>query len=127
NVDAIGGAVGSEKMAPLTFYRAPSTQHLAPTTGTQQPAPSTQHHSRPRPSYIYDADTPRLLVTPKHYAYLKIAEGCDYKCAFCIIPALRGPYRSRPADSIVTEARKWRVGGARGFCFISQDPPFFAT
>ena len=53
------------------------------------------------PTYIYDAETPRLLATPRHYAYVKIAEGCDYKCAFCIIPTLRGNYRSRPADSVV--------------------------
>jgi len=54
--------------------------------------------SRQLPTYIYDADTPRLLATPRHYAYIKIAEGCDYKCAFCIIPKLRGEYRSRPAE-----------------------------
>src|SRR5215467_2576741 len=51
------------------------------------------------PTYLYDASTPRLLTTPKHYAYVKIAEGCDYTCAFCIIPTLRGPYRSREEDS----------------------------
>src|ERR1041385_7613305 len=50
--------------------------------------------ARDLPTYIYDADTPRLLATPRHYAYVKIAEGCDYKCAFCIIPTLRGHYRS---------------------------------
>jgi ribosomal protein S12 methylthiotransferase len=108
-VNAIGGAVGSEKVAPLTFYRAPSTQH----------------HSRSRPSYIYDADTPRLLATPKHYAYLKIAEGCDYKCAFCIIPTLRGAYRSRPADSIVNEARKLADRGVKELLLISQDTTFY--
>src|SRR6266850_4238719 len=53
--------------------------------------------SRDLPTYIYDAETPRLLATPRHYAYVKIAEGCDYACAFCIIPTLRGHYRSRPA------------------------------
>ncbi len=108
-VNVIGGAVGSEKVAPLTFYRAPSTQP----------------HSRPRPSYIYDADTPRLLATPKHYAYLKIAEGCDYKCAFCIIPTLRGAYRSRPADSIVDEARKLADRGVKELLLISQDTTFY--
>src|SRR4029450_2615232 len=108
-VNVIGGAVGSEKVAPLTFYRAPSTQP----------------HSRPRPSYIYDADTPRLLGTPKHSAYLKIAEGCDYKCAFCIIPTLRGAYRSRPADSIVDEARKLADRGVKELLLISQDTTFY--
>ena len=53
----------------------------------------------------------RVLTTPRHYAYIKIAEGCDYKCAFCIIPTLRGHYRSRPADSIVRV--RPATGGAR--------------
>ena len=51
------------------------------------------------PTYIYDADTPRLFATPTHYAYVKIAEGCDYKCAFCIIPTLRGAL-SQPAGRV---------------------------
>jgi len=77
------------------------------------------------PSYIYDADTPRLLATPKHYAYVKIAEGCDYKCAFCIIPTLRGHYRSRPIDSIVLEAKRLVERGAKELLLISQDTSFY--
>src|SRR5690606_5870371 len=74
-------------------------------------APATLYRRRPGhaplagrdalPTYIYDAGTPRRLATPRHYAYVKVAEGCDYTCAFCIIPRLRGAYRSRPADEIV--------------------------
>ena len=56
------------------------------------------------PTYTNDADTPRKRVTPRHYAYVKIAEGCDYKCAFCISPKMRGHYRSRPIDSSRAEA-----------------------
>ncbi len=56
------------------------------------------------PTYLYEADTARKRVTPSHYAYVKIAEGCDYKCAFCVIPKMRGHYRSRSIDSIVREA-----------------------
>jgi ribosomal protein S12 methylthiotransferase len=77
------------------------------------------------PTYIYDADTPRLLATPRHYAYVKIAEGCDYKCAFCIIPTLRGNYRSRPADSIVREARALAARGVKELLLISQDTSFY--
>jgi ribosomal protein S12 methylthiotransferase len=77
------------------------------------------------PTYIYDADTPRLLATPRHYAYVKIAEGCDYKCAFCIIPKLRGNYRSRPADSIVREARALAARGVKELLLISQDTTFY--
>jgi len=79
------------------------------------------------PTYIYDADTPRLLATPRHYAYLKIAEGCDYKCAFCIIPTLRGHYRSRPAESIVAEAGRLAAGGVKELLLISQDTSFYGV
>jgi ribosomal protein S12 methylthiotransferase len=81
--------------------------------------------SRDLPTYIYDADTPRLLATPRHYAYVKIAEGCDYKCAFCIIPQLRGHYRSRPADSISREARALASRGVKELLLISQDTSFY--
>jgi ribosomal protein S12 methylthiotransferase len=80
---------------------------------------------RSLPTYIYDADTPRLLATPRHYAYIKIAEGCDYKCAFCIIPKLRGEYRSRPAESIVREAQTLASRGVKELLLISQDTSFY--
>src|SRR5665213_4574452 len=102
-------------VSPLTFYRAPGTS--APGT----PAPGTL------PTYIYDADTPRLMATPKHYAYVKIAEGCDYKCAFCIIPTLRGAYRSRPSESIVREARMLAARGVKELLLISQDTTFYGV
>jgi ribosomal protein S12 methylthiotransferase len=110
-VNAIGGAASPAGVAPLTFFRA------------SNPEPRAASHDRP--TYIYDADTPRLLATPRHYAYLKIAEGCDYKCAFCIIPTLRGPYRSRPEDSIVREAESLAARGARELLLISQDTTFY--
>jgi ribosomal protein S12 methylthiotransferase len=81
--------------------------------------------SRAVPTYIYDADTPRLLATPRHYAYVKIAEGCDYKCAFCIIPTLRGKYRSRPAESILREAESLAARGVKELLLISQDTSFY--
>jgi ribosomal protein S12 methylthiotransferase len=65
------------------------------------------------------------MATPKHYAYVKIAEGCDYKCAFCIIPTLRGEYRSRPGDSIVREARALAARGVKELLLISQDTTFY--
>jgi ribosomal protein S12 methylthiotransferase len=77
------------------------------------------------PTYIYEAETPRLLATPRHYAYIKIAEGCDYKCAFCIIPTLRGHYRSRPIDSIVREAEALAARGVKEILLISQDTSFY--
>jgi ribosomal protein S12 methylthiotransferase len=77
------------------------------------------------PTYLYDADTPRRRATPGHYAYAKIAEGCDYKCAFCIIPKMRGHYRSRPIESIVREARQLAAEGVRELLLISQDTTFY--
>ena len=78
------------------------------------------------PTYLYDADTPRRLATPGHYAYVKIAEGCDYKCAFCIIPKMRGHYRSR--SHRVDRRRKRTPLAARGvkeLLLISQDTTFY--
>ena len=77
------------------------------------------------PTYIYDADTPRKRDTPGHYAYVKIAEGCDYKCAFCIIPKMRGHYRSRSIESIVTEAEQLAAQGVKELLLISQDTTFY--
>ena len=77
------------------------------------------------PTYLYDADTPRLLATPRHYAYVKIAEGCNYKCAFCIIPTLRGHYRSRPVDSVVREAWALAERGVKELVLVSQDTSFY--
>jgi ribosomal protein S12 methylthiotransferase len=80
-----------------------------------------------RPTYLYDEKTPRVLATPRHYAYVKVAEGCDYKCAFCIIPTLRGAYRSRPAASIVDEATRLAGQGVRELLLISQDTTFYGV
>jgi ribosomal protein S12 methylthiotransferase len=92
--------------------------------------PLTLHRKAPvfgvdLPNYIYDADTPRKRVTPGHYAYIKIAEGCDYKCAFCIIPKMRGHYRSRSIESIVKEATQLAAQGVKELLLISQDTTFY--
>jgi ribosomal protein S12 methylthiotransferase len=118
-VDAIGAGV-----RPLTLYRARgSTGSLRPDQESLTPSPSMGG----RPTYLYDAETPRLLATPRHYAYVKIAEGCDYKCAFCIIPTLRGAYRSRPAESVVREARALAAQGAKELLLVSQDTTFYGN
>ena len=95
-------------------------------------SPLTFHRAAPRfgldlPDYLYDADTPRRLATPGHYAYLKIAEGCDYKCAFCIIPKMRGHYRSRTVESVVQEARQLAARGVKELLLISQDTTFYGV
>ncbi len=73
------------------------------------------------PNYLYDENTPRLLATPKHSAYIKIAEGCDHPCSFCIIPQLRGKFRSRRFESVVAEAQRLAQQGVREVTLIGQD------
>ena len=73
------------------------------------------------PSYLYNHATPRLRATPSHTAFVKASEGCDHKCAFCIIPQLRGPHRSRPIDSIVNEAIALGRDGVKEINLIAQD------
>jgi ribosomal protein S12 methylthiotransferase len=73
------------------------------------------------PSYIYDHATPRLRSTPAYTAFLKVSEGCDHKCAFCIIPQLRGPHRSRSIESVVTEALLLARSGVKEINLIAQD------
>ena len=73
------------------------------------------------PSYLYDENTPRLLATPRHAAYIKIAEGCDHPCTFCVIPQLRGKFRSRRFESVVAEAERLAAGGVREITLIGQD------
>ena len=123
---AVGQGRFGEPVVPADDALTASGQPAPSTASTwhQHPALSTRAPST-LPTYIYDADTPRLLATPKHYAYVKIAEGCDYKCAFCIIPTLRGKYRSRPSDSIVTEARALAARGVKELLLISQDTTFY--
>jgi ribosomal protein S12 methylthiotransferase len=73
------------------------------------------------PNYLYDDATPRVLATPRHMAYIKIAEGCDHPCTFCIIPQLRGKFRSRRFESVVAEAERLAQGGVREITLIGQD------
>ena len=73
------------------------------------------------PSYLYSDETPRILSTPRASAYIKIAEGCDHPCSFCIIPQLRGKFRSRPIASIVAEAKSLIAQGVREITLIGQD------
>jgi len=73
------------------------------------------------PNYLYDDHTPRVLATPRYSAYIKIAEGCDHPCSFCIIPQLRGQFRSRRFESVITEAERLAQSGVREVTLIGQD------
>ena len=73
------------------------------------------------PNYLYNENTPRILSTPRASAYIKIAEGCDHPCGFCIIPQLRGKFRSRHFESVVAEAQRLASDGVREVTLIGQD------
>ncbi|MDO8681166.1 MAG: 30S ribosomal protein S12 methylthiotransferase RimO [Acidobacteriota bacterium] len=111
---------------PMTFYRRdPDKQGASRQVASSRPTSAVPVFGVDLPTYLYDASTPRKRVTPGHYAYVKIAEGCDYKCAFCIIPKMRGHYRSRPIDSIVKEAHALAAQGVKELLLISQDSTFY--
>src|SRR4026208_2560408 len=72
-------------------------------------------------TYLYDESTPRILATPSHYAFIKIAEGCDRPCAFCFIPQMRGHFRSRRFGSIIAEAHQLAEEGVKEIVLVAQD------
>jgi len=78
-----------------------------------------------RPNFIPDFATPRFRLTPKHFAYVKIAEGCNHPCSFCIIPRMRGSHRSRTQRDIVAEARQLIAEGVKELNLISQDSTYY--
>jgi len=82
---------------------------------------TTVDRAAKRPEWIYDADSPRLQSTPSHTAFVKISEGCDYTCSFCIIPALRGLHRSRRPEDIESEVRRLAAAGVREVVLVAQD------
>jgi len=77
------------------------------------------------PAYLYHDATPRVLATPRHTAYIKINEGCDHPCTFCVIPQLRGKFRSRRFESVIREAENLAAAGVREISLIGQDTTFY--
>src|ERR1044072_6905312 len=78
-----------------------------------------------RPTYIPDYDTPRFRLTPAHTTYLKIAEGCNHPCSFCVIPQMRGKHRSRKPESVLAEIRPLVSEGVREINVVSQDTTYY--
>ncbi|NBO63507.1 MAG: 30S ribosomal protein S12 methylthiotransferase RimO [Acidobacteria bacterium] len=113
-VDAVLGTSELEKIVAAVDPAAVAEQDAAFVA-------SNAWMTRGLPTYLYDETTPRFLATPRHFAYVKIAEGCDHTCAFCAIPQMRGKYRSRRAGSIVSEAEQLAAQGVRELILISQD------
>lgn len=123
-VSAVEGLDAGPRPSPVTLF----SRH-ASGVAVERAGLAARHRgaTHPLPTYLYDAATPRRLTTPGHYAYVKIAEGCDYNCAFCIIPRLRGPYRSRSIASVVEEAKRLADRGVRELLLISQDTTFYGV
>jgi ribosomal protein S12 methylthiotransferase len=117
---------GKGAAPPFTILTAPQGTHSRPegVAREQQGRFSREQWDgaiADLPNYLYDENTPRLLATPKASAYIKIAEGCDHPCAFCIIPQLRGKFRSRRVESVVAEAERLARSGVREITLIGQD------
>lgn len=123
-VGAIEGA-RPNGVIPLTLVQTIADLKVGTTGINKSRVPSPESRERELPTYLYDTETPRVFATPRHFAYVKVAEGCDYKCSFCIIPQLRGHYRSRPVEAIVREARALAARGVREIILISQDTTFY--
>jgi ribosomal protein S12 methylthiotransferase len=113
-VDAVLGTSEVEKIVAAVDPSAVAAEDAAFVA-------SNSWMTRGLPTYIYDEQAPRVLSTPQHFAYVKIAEGCDHTCAFCAIPQMRGRYRSRRAGSILREAEQLAAQGVKELILISQD------
>lgn len=118
----VGKLAEADKSRPAE--RATPNPAASPAQPHNPPAGAlTQVNLRPR--YIPDYATPRFRLTPRHFAYVKIAEGCNHPCSFCIIPRMRGSHRSRQQSDIVAEARALLAEGTRELNLISQDSTYY--
>lgn len=116
---------GSEKFGKTRTVVAVPSAHRSPRTAESHSASGPLLKVNARPSYIPDYATPRFRLTPRHFAYVKIAEGCNHPCSFCIIPRMRGSHRSRTQNDIVAEARALIADGVKELNLISQDSTYY--
>lgn len=94
---------------------------------TDIPAAVTEALGRTSETGVNTETSARILSTPGHYAYLKIAEGCDNHCAYCAIPLIKGPFKSRPIEELLAEAKTLAVGGVRELIIVAQDTSLYGT
>jgi ribosomal protein S12 methylthiotransferase len=131
-VDAVIGTGELEKILPASGMPAPPAVSPLPILRSRAEGEARLAQGRfsrdswdgaiaDLPNYLYDEATPRVLSTPRHTAYIKIAEGCDHPCSFCIIPQLRGRFRSRRFESVVAEAEQLARSGVHEITLIGQD------
>ncbi len=100
-------------------------EHSGEASRDQAPSGAPLLEVNLRPNYIPDFSTPRFRLTPKHFAYVKIAEGCNHPCSFCIIPRMRGSHRSRAQADVIREARQLIESGVKEINLISQDSTYY--
>ena len=105
------------------FGRTKTVVSAKPTGPAQPTGPLLDVNARP--TYIPDYATPRFRLTPRHFAYVKIAEGCNHPCSFCIIPRMRGSHRSRTQSDVVAEAKALLADGVKELNLISQDSTYY--
>ena len=123
------GASGGEKENVLRgtarFGKTKTAVSGQNPSSSLQPPPSPILEIHARPTYIPDYETPRFRLTPRHFAYVKIAEGCNHPCSFCIIPRMRGSHRSRTQADVVAEAKALLADGVKELNLISQDTTYY--
>ncbi|HSB11958.1 MAG TPA: 30S ribosomal protein S12 methylthiotransferase RimO [Blastocatellia bacterium] len=117
-IPEIDACIGVNQLKEIESVVAPNGNRVLPVYSDGTAAPEL---------YLYDETTPRLRATAPYTAYVKIAEGCDHTCAFCIIPKLRGVFRSRSPESILREVEMLAAQGVKEFVLISQDTTNYGT
>jgi ribosomal protein S12 methylthiotransferase len=125
-VDAFIGLDQITKVAPI-IENLLGKKSAKPVTKDEGPAATDDPRDfvTLKPKYVPDYTTPRFRLTPDHYAYVKIAEGCNHTCTFCIIPKIRGQHRSRTQESVVREVEALVKSGVKEINLISQDTTYF--
>ncbi|MCU0789103.1 MAG: MiaB/RimO family radical SAM methylthiotransferase, partial [Verrucomicrobia bacterium] len=122
---------GTEKFGQTKTPVTRLTQHAPGNSASLGPKKHAEEESdcrvqvEARPTYIPDYQTPRFRLTPRHFAYVKIAEGCNHPCSFCIIPRMRGTHRSRTQSDVVNEVKQLLQDGVREINLISQDSTYY--
>jgi ribosomal protein S12 methylthiotransferase len=123
--DVVEQVLKRRQAAPHSLQPGPATPKLKRVGPQAKPPPTPLVAVTRRPRYVPDYATPRFRLTPRHFAYVKIAEGCNHPCSFCIIPRMRGSHRSRAQGDIVREARQLVAEGVRELNLISQDSTYY--
>jgi len=122
---ANGAANIKSRTTKVAFQKTPNSEAKVTPVESPGTGPTVPVKVTPRPNYIPDYATPRFRLTPGHFAYIKIAEGCNHPCSFCIIPQMRGSHRSRQQTDVVAEARALIAAGVKEINLISQDSTYY--